>query len=428
MMMVEKRKKERRNKTTTEEKHDRYDVEFWHVMYGDHPSEFLQRPLEAMAHNESKWCFKRQRRRIAKVPTGTLRKRKVPSKKGPRVQADITSHYVHTLTLSINCPAAVYNPMIDENISTSATAVQVVGFESYGIAFGKFFFGACSDMLGARRVMEFVLALCPFCCFCLVLGANVLYRSNCVSTWSCKQLNMAISYMHRSWYSSANIAEGTRLLGFSSWGGAYVAKLCMEHCSCLECTGGLCFVTWRYRSASLDIFIASSSWYTYSQWFHWRKSIARGVEKNIKILLSAKEFWCAAASMGCCTIVKRIGVITPIFYFATSKAIISVGNSVAMGIIYQTGLFRYHWWPLLTKLKVTTMQNISNAKLNMMSTPGCLTWVSRIISQNSSYFILCLEAVLAFGIAFGVLLPITLYQDYLALFGGENEVPWLPRV
>ena len=37
--------------------------------------------------------------------------------------------------LSINSLPAVYNPMTDENILTAATATQVVGFESYGIAF-----------------------------------------------------------------------------------------------------------------------------------------------------------------------------------------------------------------------------------------------------------------------------------------------------
>ena len=50
--------------------------------------------------------------------------------------------------LSINSLPAVYNPMISENILSAATATQVVGFESYGIAFGKFCFGASSDMFG----------------------------------------------------------------------------------------------------------------------------------------------------------------------------------------------------------------------------------------------------------------------------------------
>ena len=50
--------------------------------------------------------------------------------------------------LSINSLPAVYNPMISENILTAATATQVVGFESYGIAFGKLCFGASSDMFG----------------------------------------------------------------------------------------------------------------------------------------------------------------------------------------------------------------------------------------------------------------------------------------
>eukprot|EP00943_MAST-04B_sp_MAST-4B-sp1_P004198 g4198.t1 len=50
--------------------------------------------------------------------------------------------------LSINSLPAVYNPMISENILTAATATQVVGFESYGIAFGKLCFGAFSDMFG----------------------------------------------------------------------------------------------------------------------------------------------------------------------------------------------------------------------------------------------------------------------------------------
>ena len=36
-------------------------------------------------------------------------------------------------------------------------------------------------------------------------------------------------------------------------------------------------------------------------------------KKNAKIVLSAKDFWITAISLGYCTVVKRMGVITPIF-------------------------------------------------------------------------------------------------------------------
>ena len=122
--------------------------------------------------------------------------------------------------LSINCPAAVYNPMIDENILTSATAVQVVGFESYGIAFGKFFFGACSDMFGARRVMGVCFGVMSFLLLLFSAGSNVYFIA--VIAFLLEAANSSIWPSHicivRGWYSSANIAEGTRLLGFSSRG------------------------------------------------------------------------------------------------------------------------------------------------------------------------------------------------------------------
>ena len=61
-----------------------------------------------------------------------------------------------------------------------------------------------------------------------------------------------------------------------------------------------------------------------------------------------------------------MGVITPIFYYATSKSIISVGDSVTMGIIYQFGLLcgttvgGYYYAKLKTdyKAKILLLQSL----------------------------------------------------------------------
>ena len=268
--------------------------------------------------------------------------------------------------LSINCPAAVYNPMIDENILTSATAVQVVGFESYGIAFGKFFFGACSDMFGARRVMGVCFGVMSFLLLLFSAGSSVHFIA--VIAFLLEAANSSIWPSHicivRGWYSLANIAEGTRLLGFSSRGGAMLAnalygalfmlgmywRSLLRYVTIPICIIGI-FLSRLHRDTRIhNDFIGENP--SLEAW-----------KKNIKILLSAKEFWCAAASMGCCTIVKRIGVITPIFYFATSKAIISVGNSVAMGIIYQTGLLA---GTIIGGHYYTKLKGDHNAKIYLM--------------------------------------------------------------
>ena len=69
------------------------------------------------------------------------------------------------------------------------------------------------------------------------------------------------------------------------------------------------------------------------------------------------------------------------------------------------------------------MQKYINAKIEYDVHPWlCLTWVSRLFGQNSSYFILCLEAVLAFGIAFGVSTSYYIIPGlFSVLFGGEKR-------
>ena len=102
-----------------------------------------------------------------------------------------------------------------------------------------------------------------------------------------------------------------------------------------------------------------------------------------------------------------MGVITPIFFYATSKSIISVGDSVAMGIIYQLGLLcgttvGGHYYAKLKKDH--NEKALLLRKLNFLST-GCgisLGFFSLIAQNNSSGFMLFLEATLAFLMAFGV--------------------------
>ena len=62
-------------------------------------------------------------------------------------------------------------------------------------------------------------------------------------------------------------------------------------------------------------------------------------------------------------------------------------------------------------------------KLNMMSTLGCvLLGCLGLFGQNSSYFILFLEAILAFAIAFGVSTSYYIIPGlFSVLFGGEKR-------
>ena len=332
--------------------------------------------------------------------------------------------------LSINSLPAVYNPMTDENILTAATATQVVGFESYGIAFGKLCFGASSDMFGPRRVMGICFIVMTFLLFLFSFGSNMYFIA--LLAFTLEAANSSIWPSHicivRGWYSKANTAEGTRLLGISSRGGAMLAnglygillmlgmywRSIIRYVTIPLCILGVVLSRFHRDTRSQADFIGEVA--STEAW-----------KKNAKIVLSAKDFWFTAISLGCCTVVKRMGVITPIFFYATSKSIISVGDSVAMGIIYQLGLLcgttvGGHYYAKLKKdhkAKALLLR-----KLNFLST-GCgisLGFFSLIAQNNSSGFMLFLEATLAFLMAFGVS---TSYYVIPALFsvvfGGEKR-------
>eukprot|EP00943_MAST-04B_sp_MAST-4B-sp1_P004199 g4199.t1 len=231
----------------------------------------------------------------------------------------------------------------------------------------------------------------------------------------------------RGWYSKENTPQGTRLLGISSRGGAMLANglygillmLGMYWRSIIQyVTIPLCLIGVGLSRVHRDTRNEAD--------FIGEVASAKVWKTNAKIVLSSKDFWYTAVSMGCCTIVKRMGVITPIFYFATSKSIISVGDSVAMGIIYQFGLLcgttvgGYYYAKLKVdhKAKILLLQ-----KLNLLSTfCGVLLGFFALLQKNTSGLILFLEGLLAFIMAFGVSTSYYVIPGlFSVLFGGEKR-------